>query len=38
MVPAETRVLSISLYGSECWAATKEDAWEIDALDQLRLQ
>ena len=29
-----TCILSVFLYGSECWAVTKRDVLQIDALDQ----
>jgi len=29
-----TCILAIFLYGSECWAVTKRDVLETDAIDQ----
>ena len=29
-----TCILPIFLYGSDCWAVSRTDAWKIDALDQ----
>jgi len=33
-----TCILPIFLYGSDCWAVSRTDAWKIDAFDQWCLQ
>jgi len=34
LMPYNTCILPIFLYGSECWAVTKRDVLKIDALNQ----